>query len=185
MSLNRYAGVLHGFRRGHPGFAPKFGEVTLFPGRMAKAARWSDLTGEARPAKPWLNGLPRLIFVSDMSDALSSAVPFEYLATEAIDNVTSDLGSRHQWLWLTKRPHRMAAFYRWLWKRGKDWPINLWAGTSITTQATATRIKGLLNVGHRKTIRFLSVEPQIEPVDLTPWLPRSARRVAHFRRRRI
>jgi protein gp37 len=167
-----YAGVGHVFRRGHPGFAPKFEEVTLFPGRMAKAARWSDLTGEARPEKPWLDGLPRLIFVSDMSDALSAAVPFEYLAREIIENVTSDLGRRHQWLWLTKRPHRMATFYRWLWKLGKDWPVNLWAGTSITTQATATRIKGLLQAGNRKTIRFLSVEPQIEPVDLTPWLPR-------------
>src|SRR3712207_7534850 len=42
-----------------------------FPGRMAEAALWSDLTGTDRPDKPWLNGMPRLIFISDMGDALS------------------------------------------------------------------------------------------------------------------
>ena len=36
----------------------------------------------------------------------------------------------------------------------------------------ATRIKSLLKVGDENTIHFLSVEPQIEEVDLTAWLPR-------------
>ena len=48
---------------------------------------------------------------------------------------------------------------------------NLWAGTSITTQATTTRIDSLLKVGNADTIRFLSVEPQTEPIDLAKWLP--------------
>jgi protein gp37 len=30
----------------------------------------------------------------------------------------------------------------------------------------------LLNVGTSETIRFLSAEPQLEPIDLRPWLPR-------------
>jgi protein gp37 len=66
----------------------------------------------------------------------------------------------------------MAAFSSWLKKKGIDWPRNLWAGTSITTQGTTSRINSLLKVGDDNTIRFLSVEPQRENIDLTKWLPR-------------
>src|SRR5947209_4800723 len=73
-----YAGVLHQRFGGHsPGYAPAFEQVTRFPGRMAEAAHWRDLRGTVRPDKPWLSGLPRGIFISDMSDALSSSVPFD------------------------------------------------------------------------------------------------------------
>jgi protein gp37 len=166
-----YAGVLHTrFGGVTPGYAPSFPEVTLFPGRMAAAASWSDLSCKPRKDKPWLNGLPRLIFVSDMSDALSQVVTFEYLRDEVISNVTTEEGSRHCWLWLTKRPERMAKFSSWLKALGTPWPKNLWAGTSITTQGTTSRIDGLLKVGDEETVRFLSVEPQIERIDLLPWL---------------
>ena len=164
-----YAGWLHvRFGGRNDGYAPAFKKVTLFSGRMAEAARWPDLSNKVRHEKPWLNGLPRLIFVSDMTDSLSAAVPFDFLAEEVIANVSSDLGKRHQWLWLTKRSERMASFCRWL---KQPWPSNLWAGTSVTSQATAKRINGLLKVGDKATIRFLSVEPQIEELDLTRWLP--------------
>ena len=70
-----YAGILHTrFGGVTPGYSPSFDEVTLFPGRMAEAAGWSDLSGKTRKDKPWLNGMPRLTFVSDMSDALSKIV---------------------------------------------------------------------------------------------------------------
>lgn len=168
-----YAGMLHVRRGGKTkGFSPTFEEVTLWPGRMAQAARWRDLTGTAREDKPWLDGLPRLIFVSDMSDALSSVVPFEYLRDEILANVTSPEGRRHRWLWLTKRPDRMAKFSDFLLSECIGWPDNLWAGTSITTQATTSRIRHLLRVGDDRTIRFLSVEPQYESMDLSAWLPR-------------
>ena len=168
-----YAGVLHRrFGGATPGYAPTFEDVTRFPGRMAEAAHWRDLAGKERPDKPWLDGLPRTIFVSDMSDSLSRGVSFKYLRDEVIQNVNSDKGRRHEWLWLTKRPERMAEFSTWLLERGIPWPTNLWAGTSITTQATRSRIAKLLNVGDENTIRFLSVEPQVEAIDLTAWLPR-------------
>lgn len=162
-----YAGLMHThYGASNPGYAPTFEDVTLFPGRMAEAARWGDLSGCDRPDKPWLDGLPRLIFVSDMSDALSKIVTFDYLLAEVFNNVTSDAGRRHQWLWLTKRPDRMAKFSEWLKSRGQSWPVNLWAGTSVTTQATTSRIRHLLKVGDDATIRFLSVEPQVEPIEL-------------------
>lgn len=39
-----YAGTMHmRWNGGSPGYAPKFEQVTLFPSRMAEAARWHDL----------------------------------------------------------------------------------------------------------------------------------------------
>jgi protein gp37 len=166
-----YAGQLHAMRGGQPGYAPTFEQVTLFPGRMAEAARWPDLTGKARPEKPWLNGMPRLIFVSDMGDSLSKAVSFEYLEAEVIGAVTSERGRRHRWLWLTKRPGRMAQFSSWLKEMGYSWPANLWAGASVLDQSMAKQVQHLLKVGDEHTIRFLSVEPQLGPIDLRKWLP--------------
>ena len=108
-----YAGTLHvRFGGASSGYAATFEEVTLLSWSNGRATRWADLTDTDRPDKPWLDGYPRLIFVSDMSDSLSSTVEFDYLEAEIIDNVTSDLGSRHHWLWLTKRPDRMAKFSR-------------------------------------------------------------------------
>jgi protein gp37 len=168
-----YAGMLHcRYGGANPGFAPTFEQVSLYPGRMAKAARWSDLTGERRPGKPWLNGVPRLIFVSDMSDSLSKEVSFQFLHDEIITVVDSELGQRHRWLWLTKRPKRMAEFSVWLRKRKVKWPDNLWAGTSVTSQATTGRVPYLLKVGDARTVRFLSLEPQVEEVDMSRWLPK-------------
>src|SRR5215467_10210005 len=48
------------------GWPPTFDQPKIFPGRIATAARWKDLTGTVRENKPWLNGLPRTIFVNDM-----------------------------------------------------------------------------------------------------------------------
>src|SRR3954451_23834887 len=68
-----YAGTLHQrFGGVTPGYAPRFEDVTLFPGRMEAAASWPSLVGKSRAGKAWLDGSPRIIFVSDMSDALSA-----------------------------------------------------------------------------------------------------------------
>jgi protein gp37 len=130
-----YAGLLHvRFGANNPGYSPSFEKLTFFRKRMPEAAGWSDLTGTKRQDKPWLDRLPRLVFVSDMSDALSKAVPFDYLEKQIINNVSSEAGQRHHWLWLTKRPDRMAKFSALLKSRDINWPKNLWAGTSITSQ---------------------------------------------------
>jgi protein gp37 len=146
-------------------YAPNFTEVRLIPGRMAKAAAWSDLTGTDRPDKPWLNGMPRMIFVGDMGDVLSNAVPFEYLRDEIVDVAASPKGRRHIWLLLTKRGGRLADFSKWLKGQRESWPPNLWAGVSVTSAATEKRVTGLLEV---PTTRFVSYEPLLEAVKLPP-----------------
>jgi protein gp37 len=168
-----YAGVQHEiFGNSRLGYSPTFDQITSWSGRMADAAKLPGLAGLRRNEKPWLGGLPRLIFVSDMGDALSASVSFDWLRMEIIDNVVSPNGRRHCWLWSSKRPGRMAEFSAWLDTQGVPWPTNLWAGTTITSADTRHRIDELLKVGDSHTIRFLSVEPQLELLDLRLWLPR-------------
>jgi hypothetical protein len=73
---------------------------------------------------------------------------------------------------MTKRPDRMAKFSEYLADRGTPWPPNLWAGTSVTDQQSVSRIPKLLQVGDETTLRFVSVEPQVEEIDLERWPPR-------------
>jgi protein gp37 len=134
---------------------------------MAKAARASDLRGRRRDEdKAWLNGLPRLWFVSDMGDALSKTIDFPYLRAEIVDVVREPAGRRHRWMWLTKQPKRMLEFASWLREKGADWPSNLWPGTSITEPRSVDRIDYLRQIGDDHAVRFLSVEPQHKSVSL-------------------
>ena len=73
------------------------------------------------------------------------------------------------WLLLTKRPEHIWRFCPWA-ARG-DWPDNVWLGTSIGLQQhAAPRLDALL--AHPAVVRFVSCEPLLGPLDLTPWLPR-------------
>ena len=146
-----------------------FHQVRLIPGRMAKAAAWPDLTGTDRPDKPWLNGLPRVIFIGDMGDTFSAAVSFTYLKSEVIDVVSGDKGRRHVWMWLTKQSKRAAEFSAWLAGEGIPWPPNLWPGVSITKQATMPRVGDLLRIGDSTTTRFVSAEPLLGPLDFSDY----------------
>ena len=152
-----YAGLLGAARPGRPGYANRFEIPKLFPGRMAAASRWAPVSQREVEAKPWLHGLPRMIFISDMGDALSGSVPFSFLKNEIIDAVSSDSGRRHIWLWLSKRPLRMAEFGRWLLAQGVAWPENLVAMTTVTSQDTAGRVQELRSVPGR--FKGLSCEP--------------------------
>lgn len=134
--------------------------IELKPGRMAAAAKWPDLRGKARPDKSWIpKELPRLVFIGDMTDLFCDSVPFEYLRTEVVEIVAQ---WPHIGIILTKRPTRMAMFHAWLKQRGIPWPDNLWAGTSVTSRATLTRIASLVAPGYPRTL--VSLEPLWESV---------------------
>ncbi len=89
-----------------------------------------------------------------MGDALSADVSFAYLATEIVAVAESVVaGERHEWLWFTKRPRRMAEFRPGC--RGAIfWPSNLWAGTSITSNANIGRIRDLRSRDRRNDSVF-------------------------------
>jgi protein gp37 len=144
-------------------YSPSFDVVKMIPGRYARAAAWDDLTGTERPDKPWLNGLPRMIFVGDMGDFLSRDVTDEFLMHELFGAITSELGRRHFWLLLTKRPKRLASLSE---RMQGGLPDNCMAMTTATDQRTANvRVRQLLEVKCRW--RGLSCEPLLGRVDLT------------------
>lgn len=71
------------------------------------------------------------------------------------------------WLLLSKRPNNMPKMLPHLWSM--EPAKNVWLGTSVESQAQDWRIDKLLEV--RATVRFLSLEPLIGPLDIRPYLP--------------
>ncbi len=72
------------------------------------------------------------------------------------------------WLLLTKRPENIADMVPSRW-RADGYPRNAWVGTSVENQAAAEkRIPVLATIPSE--VRFLSCEPLLGPVDLTPWM---------------
>ncbi len=146
----------------NPGYPKSFTTPTLFSDRIAKAARWSDLTGKKRPDKPWLDGRPRVIFLNDMGDPFA---PFKRKAWEPATHWLHDElpfieHSPHIWMLLTKWPDRFAAFA----KAAVPLPHNLWGGTSVTSPDNEWRIGELLRID--LAVRFLSLEPLLGAVDI-------------------
>jgi len=139
------------------GWPAAFDQPTIFPGRIATAARRRDLTGTARPEKPWLDGMPRVIFVNDMGDTFTASLPDDWLAPE----LPVMAASPHYWLLLTKRPDRQRAF-----SLRHELPRNVWCGTSITSPQDQ-RLRYIMRT--RARVRWVSYEPMLAAVDWRPW----------------
>jgi len=153
----RYAGL--------KGWPANFNNPEHFPGRLEKAIRWSDLTGKERPGKPWLNGMPRVIFVNDLSDGFCSAVdPWEWLEP----HFRSMSESPHIWLLLTKWPDRMVDFFNG--QYNGQVPSTFCLGATVTGLKPRTdgrRTRGLLQFTGRRRFQgklWLSVEPLLGDV---------------------
>ena len=163
LHLNKASSLTNPTRGANPGYAPFFEKVTRFERRVWQMARKRDLLGMNDPDKPWLDGMPRLVFVSDMGDAFSRESDFAFLEREVIEPISSAKGQRHIWLWLTKRANRMARFG----KRIGGFPENVCVMTTLTGPGKLDRIDQLLEVP--AAIRGLSLEPlweRIPPKDL-------------------
>jgi protein gp37 len=106
----------------------------------------------ARPDKPWLDGLPRLVFLDDMGDTLTESLPRDWLAP-LLPRLAE---SPHRWLLLTKRATRLAEF-----SRRHPLPANVWPGVSVTTRGTLRRIAELRTVAGGG-LRWVSAEPLLE-----------------------
>ncbi len=162
---NCYARAMLRHYAGLRGWPENPDAVTTFPERLEQPLRWRKA---------------RRIFVCSMSDLFHERVPFEFIA-EVFDAMSScrDLA----FFVLTKRPARAV---RWLWwvdeywpgdsnfgwarEAGYGWPPNIWLGVTAENQARADERLPLL-VNDLLGRRFVSVEPMLEPVDLTAWLP--------------
>jgi len=145
-------------RAGLKGWPADFNRPEHFPGRLEKAIRWSDLTGKERPGKPWLNGMPRVIFVNDLSDGFC----FDGVSPEIwlLPHQEAMGQSPHIWLILSKWTGKM---YRYFAEYGS--PPNFWIGTTLTgrhSRVDQMRIFHLLLID--AAVHWLSVEPLLGDV---------------------
>jgi protein gp37 len=155
LHLNKGSNILKPDYVPKAGYAPIFEAVSTFEGRMEDAAKWQDLLGLKSSENPWKAGLPRIIFVSDMGDALSAKRDFPFLKREAVPAFQSENGMRHLWLWLTKRPGTMAEFA----KEIGGFPNNVCTMTTLTgpDDESLKRLADLKKV--MASVRGLSIEP--------------------------
>lgn len=129
---------------------------------------------------------PKRIFVNSMSDLFHERVTDEFIA--AVFAVMA-LAPQHTFQVLTKRHARMRSLlntdtfrqavlveaHRAKWGTAADlarweWPLrNLWLGVSAEDQKWANiRIPALLDTP--AAVRWISAEPLLGPIDLSPWL---------------
>lgn len=125
---------------------------TFHPDRLDKPLHWSK---------------PRRIFVCSMSDLFHEA--FTDARRDAVMERVLD-APQHTYMVLTKRPEAMRRYFT-----GEGpWPHivkqgNLWLGVTAENQQRADeRIPILLDTP--AAVRFVSVEPMLSAVRLTPWL---------------
>ncbi len=147
-----YAGKTTEPKSGLPGWPKSFDEPMIFPDRLPPALKWKDLTGTDRLEKPWLNGLPRIIFLNDMGDTFSKKLPEDWFA-EFLPAIAS---SAHRFLVLTKRPSLFARF-----AARNPLPENVWLGTSVTSDATLKRVEQLAEI-ETGGPKFVSAEPLLD-----------------------
>ena len=138
---------------GVPGYETAPNVVRLLPERLNTPSHW---------------GKPRHVFVNSMSDVFHPHVPFEFI-TEIFDVMEEAAHRGHIFQVLTKRPGRAVAWWEKNQARfNNEWPAGVWIGTSVESQKYAPRITVLARLP--APVRFVSAEPLLESVDLSPWL---------------
>ncbi len=152
-----YAGVqIERYQGSSPNFPKVFTEPQLYTHRFDELSKWPDLTGKEREDKPWLNGLPRLVFLCDMGDPFTESLPLFWLAP-----YLPFLGSLpHIIILLTKRTGRMKQFSEHF-----PFPENFWLLASVTGNGTFGRLWPLGRVVGGG-LRGISYEPALDLLEL-------------------
>lgn len=124
--------------------------------------RWSapPRLMRSRLTDPGRERKPAMIFVCSMADLFHEAVSFRWI--REIMRIV-ELCPDHTFLLLTKRPRRMAEYFR----TEQNRPMNCWLGVTAENQARLDeRLPVLMNLW--APVRFVSVEPMLGPVRLPP-----------------
>lgn len=131
--------------------------------------RWNDTvrTLPERLDEPLKWRRPRRVFVGSMTDLFHNDVPRPFV--QRVWDVMAE-APQHTFQVLTKRPQRMAALIGasadgplWTTRDGDVLP-NVWLGTSVESERYMWRARHL--VASAAAVRFLSIEPLIDSVEL-------------------
>lgn len=128
--------------------------------------KWNGLTNKA-PAHIWEQPFswkkPRRIFVCSMSDVFHPSVkPENHYSLFRIIKATP----RHTYIVLTKRVDAMRRYFD---KNPENLLSNVWAGVTVCTQKEAEeKIPELCEIPAK--IRFVSIEPMLEEMDILRYL---------------
>ena len=108
-------------------------------------------------------GTRKRVFCASMSDVFEDRKELAPHRERLFDLI--DKTPHLDWLLLSKRPENMSRLSRW----SRDWPNNVWLGTTVESQERAEeRISHLIK--SPAIIHFLSCEPLLGPLDLSTWL---------------
>ncbi len=104
-----------------------------------------------------------------MSDLFHSRVPFPFISRVFQVMEQASAQNDHVFQVLTKRPGRAVGWWEQCGKElFAEWPRNVWIGTSVESPKYAARLTVLARIPG--PIRFVSAEPLLDSVDLSPWL---------------
>ena len=143
--------------------ASRFESEHGYPPGIVANGRWTGrVETDASKIGPAFESLPKRkrcrVFAPSSGDLFHPDVP--YIFAERVLREFADRPHLTGQI-LTKRPGRMARLAR----NRSEWPSNVWAGMSASTQADLDRgVPDLLRVP--AAVRFLSLEPLLERVDL-------------------
>ena len=137
-----------------PGYDKAPEVVQLFPERLELPLTWKK---------------PRRVFVNSMADLFHRSVPFGFISDAFAVMNQAGQENGHTFQVLTKRPGRAEAW----WNKNSaslfgEWPSCVWLGTSVESQKYAPRLTVLGRIP--ASVRFVSAEPLLEELDLSPWL---------------
>lgn len=143
-------------------YAQRFGRATWGPGQLRqKTKTWREPRAWARAAAE--SGVRPRVFCASLADVFDVEVPPEWRSELfALIAETPSL----DWLLLTKRAEQLA-----LMRPEGGWATQVWLGVTVESQEQAQRRIPLL-LAEQPSVRFLSMEPLLETVDLRPWLSR-------------
>lgn len=131
------------------------GRRTFSDSHWREPLRWNREAAEA--------GERRRVFCASMSDVFEDRRDLD-VWREQLWKLIAETPAL-DWLLLTKRPEAITDLAPWK----KRWPANVWLGTTIEDQEWAeTRLPHLLR--HPAALHFVSCEPLLGPLDITPWL---------------
>ncbi len=161
---------ISGCRKISPGCDNCYAEVIATSSRLASAfpMGFEPTFKPHKLSEPRRISEPSRIFTNSMSDMFLGAWTDDQV-TQMLDVMAQV--DRHDYLVLTKRPQSMHRHVtRWLGQRGLDRvPSHIWLGVSVENQEWADkRIPVLVDLP--VDVRFLSCEPLVGPVDLSPWI---------------